>query len=125
MCTGPDGVDPEMTSGEKWKVFGNLDRPGMSESGLGVNTGIGYDARLTTARTASAAWKASAKHWYKMYFTAGSKQRQRAEAAEKKVAELEKWIVQELDRRAKLLALLAEASEYVPDKLDEKIANTI
>ena len=44
MCTVPDGVDPEMTSGEKWTVFGNLDRPGMSESGLGVNTGIGYKA---------------------------------------------------------------------------------
>ena len=41
--TVPDGVDPEMTSGEKWTVFGNLDRPGMSESGLGVNTGIGAE----------------------------------------------------------------------------------
>ena len=46
-----------------------------------------------TSRTASAAWKASAK-----------KQKQR-------VAELEKWIIQELDRRAEL----EEALEVIRD----------
>ena len=91
----PDGIDPETTSGEKFTVFGNLDRPGMSESGLGVNTGIGYDARLATSRWWSAAWKASAKEHRKSvlyWIRVSQKYISRMEAAEKQVAELEEML---------------------------------
>ena len=66
----------------------------------------GLYRELRRSRTASAAWKAECK------------------AQKKRVAELEKWIVQELDRRAELEEALASLLDGLDSNYDERCGLT-